>query len=152
MSKLAVHIWITLVVTIMNKSHLVRILCIPDLRASLMDIQSIVVNKECNLAHISNSVFIVPFAQRSCWGYISFTPFVRPPVCLSVRPAFRVRYVTSTDLVGSIWYVYIWATAEGVSRVKFLANLKIKIFGIFFKFVSLTPCFDMGSDVDHSYG
>ena len=44
-------------------------------------------------------------AQRSCWGYIGFSPSVR----LSVRPASRprVRSVVPTVQAGSISYLYI---------------------------------------------
>ena len=51
---------------------------------------------------------IIPPAQRSCWGYIGFTPSVRPSVGPSVPPpACRVRSVAPTVLVGSISYLYI---------------------------------------------
>ena len=54
---------------------------------------------------------IIPSAQRSCWGYNTFTPSVCPSicllVCLSVHPASRVHSVVPTVLVGSISYLYI---------------------------------------------
>ena len=55
-------------------------------------------------------------------------------LCLSVRPASRVRSVAPTVLVGSISYLYILSSN----------------FGNFLKFVTLTlSCFDLGSDVNH---
>ena len=51
---------------------------------------------------------IIPSAQKSCWGYIGFTPSVCPSVSTFVRPsvlpAFRVHSVLPTVLVGSISY------------------------------------------------
>ena len=45
-------------------------------------------------------------AQRSWWGYIGFTPFVRLSVRPSARPSVphRVRSVAPTVLVGPISY------------------------------------------------
>ena len=61
---------------------------------------------------------IIPSAQRSCWGYIGFTP--------SVRPASGVRSVAPTVLVGSISCLCILSSnPEGVSLVKFLAKVQI---------------------------
>ena len=69
-------------------------------------------------------------------GYIGFTssvhpsvrPSVRPPVRPSVLPAFHVRSVAPTVLVGSISYLYI------LSHVKFIAKFRNLNFLQFFKF------------------
>ena len=64
---------------------------------------------------------------------VSLRLSVRLSVCPSVCPASRVRSVAPTVLVGSIpFYTYHQATSEGVSRVKFLAQLQTLIFWQFF--------------------
>ena len=74
-------------------------------------------------------IFIPP-TQQSCWGVYWFHS-VRPFVCLSVRPASRVRSVAPTVLVGSISYLYILSSSFRrcvvcklsckISRFEFLA-------------------------------
>ena len=63
-------------------------------------------NEEHNLT-TWHCIFILPPAQRVCWGYIGFTPSVCPSFRPSVRPAYRVRSVAPTVLVGPISYLYI---------------------------------------------
>ena len=104
-------------------------------------------------AYADRQCYYTPPAQRSCWGYIGFTPSVRLSVRPSrVRPATCVRSVASTVLVGSISYLCIlssnfrWCVACKVS----CKNFKIWSFGNFLNFVTLTLCcFDLGSDVNH---
>ena len=56
----------------------------------------------CGVSHSQMAIFI-PFAQRSCRGYIGYTP----SVCPFVRPASPVRSVAPTVLDGSIPSLYI---------------------------------------------
>ena len=73
----------------------------------------------------------------------------------SIHHACRVRSVAPTVLVGSVSYSYILSNNFRMCvaswYVSFLLNCKIRLFGSFFKFVTLS-CFDLGSDVNHWYG
>ena len=101
---------------------------------------------------LSPSVFI-PQLQRSWKGgiLVSPCPSVHPSVRPSVCEQNRVRFVSSTILVGSISYSHIsssnfrWCVA-----CKFCFKIKKKKwnFGKLFKFVTLTlSSFDLGSNM-----
>ena len=95
-------------------------------------------------------------AQRSCWGggggggggggrWVYWFPSVRP----SVRPAFRVRSVAPTVLIGSISYLYI-LSSNCRRCVACKVSCKNLNFWQFSKFVTLIlSCFDLESDVNH---
>ena len=78
-------------------------------------------------------MIIIPSARRSCWGYIGFTPSVRP----SLRPS--VPHPVSALQRLQFWldpfhiYTSYHATSEGVSCVMFLAKLPNLHFWQFFK-------------------
>ena len=82
-------------------------------------------------------------------GYIGFTPSVR----LSVRPSRIPCPLCSFYSSGWIHFIFIHLIKQlqKVCRLQsFLQNFKIRNFGYFFKFVTLTLCFfDLGSDVNH---
>ena len=100
-----------------------------------------------SLTYPEKFLFIIPPAQRSCWGVYWFHS-----VCPSIRPASCVRSVAPTVLVGSISYLYILSSnfrrcVACKVCCKIWKNLN---FGNFFKFVTFTlSCFDLGSDVNH---
>ena len=103
--------------------------------------QSVVVAHRLLLTHwplgcmqvIVQGYFYTP-TQRSCGGYIGFTPSVCQSICPSVRPTSRVHSVVPTVLVGSIWYLHILS-----SNFRRCVMCKENwIFGIFLKFVTLT--------------
>ena len=75
---------------------------------------------------------------------------LRPSVCPSFVPAFRVPSVAPTVLVGSIlYYTCYQATLEGVSRVNIFTKLQNMNFWQCLKFaISTLSCFDSGSDVN----
>ena len=73
--------------------------------------------------------------------------------CPSVRPTSRVRSVALTILVGFILYLHILSSNfRRCVACKVAHKISKKILGICFKFVTLTSCFDLGSDVSHYYG
>ena len=57
---------------------------------------------------------IIPPEQRSCWGYIGFTPSVRPSVCPSVRPSVRLSRLPCLlcNIYSSGWILFILATND----------------------------------------
>ena len=59
------------------------------------------------LLFLTNIHFLIPPHIEIVGGYIGFTPSVRPSICPSVSPTFRVCSVAPTVLVGSISYLYI---------------------------------------------
>ena len=73
-------------------------------------------------------VFIPP-EQRSCWGYIGFTPSVCPSVCPSVRPSVRQSCLPCPlcNIYSSGWIISILATNdhyhERVCRTKWPLTL-----------------------------
>ena len=77
-------------------------------------------------------------------------------VCASVHPSHIPCSLCST--YSSSWihflYIHLIEQLQKVCHVWcFLQNFKTWIFGIFFKFVTLTLlCFDLGSDVNHWCG
>ena len=109
--------------------------------------------------------FIIPLAQRSCRGYIGFTPSVwhtcasalsgwsslSSPIqtCImlwvcsywetSIRPASRVRSVAPTVLVGSISYLYI-LSSNFRRCVMCKVSCKISKFKFFAIFLNLWLC------------
>ena len=100
-------------------------------------------------------IFLYPPHNKVVGGYIGFTPSVCSSARPSVRPASRVCSVVPAILVGSISYLHI--LSNNLRRcVSCKVSCKINKFGIltiFLKFLFLTlSCFDLGSDVNHSYG
>ena len=88
----------------------------------------------------SNTKFYIPASTKLKGGYTGFILSVCPSYCLSVCGQNRVRSVSSTILVGSISYLHILssnlrrcAACNVCSIIK-----RLKIFGKFFKFVTLT--------------
>ena len=86
-------------------------------------------------------------------GYIGFTPSVRPSVRPSVpRPSRITCPLCSAYSSGWIHFIFthLIKQLQKVCRVSSsLQNFKIRIFGNFLKYVTLTSCFDSGSHVNH---
>ena len=80
-------------------------------------------------------------------GYIGFTPSVCPS---RVRPASRP--ICSAYSSGWIHFIFthLIMQLQKVCRVsRFLQYFKFEYLAIFLKYVTLTSCFDSGSDVNH---
>ena len=114
-----------------------------------------------SIFHQSWSIFVIPPAQRSCWGGILVS--LRPSVCPSVHPKVRPASVPHPSRIpcplcsfySSGWihfiFMHLIKQLQRVCRVQScLQNFKIWNFGNFLKLVTLTSfCFDLESDVNH---
>ena len=94
------------------------------------------------------SELTIPSAQQSCWGVYWFHS-IHP----SVRPSRIPCLLCSTYSFGWIHFIFLYILTSKFGRCVTcspLWNFKIKIFGNFLNFVTLTlSCFDLGSDVNH---
>ena len=88
--------------------------------------------------------FLMPPAQRS-WRVVYCFHLVRPSVRPSVDKILLALYLLQYLPDSFHIYTSYQATSEGVSLVKFFRNSKM---WSFFKFVNLTSCFDLGSNMN----
>ena len=90
-------------------------------------------------------MLIIPPTRQSCWRYIGFTPSLHPSVCASVCPSCIPCPLWRTYSFGCIYFIFthlIKQLQKMSSMWCCLHNFNIKIFGNFFKFVTLTlSCF-----------